>query len=100
MTTKIYGASDDLLEFEGDIEDEFYVNCDKPFYIGLSDGTLLKMEYDDNGIWRIHLVRKGSNRFEKKEGDFQKDTNDIFSVHGEISWVLVGSEKIVNKKKD
>lgn len=99
MATKIYGASDDLLEFEGDIEDEFYVNHNKPFYIGISDGTLLRVDYDDNAIWRINVVRKGSSEFAKDEGDVDKDTNDVITIYGEISWVLFGTEKIVKKKK-
>jgi len=97
MAIKIYGASDDLLEFSGDIEDEFNVNCNEPFYIGLSDGTLLRVEYDDNAIWRINLVRKGLNKFEKTDGDVELDTNDIVSIGGVISWVLVGTEKIIKK---
>ena len=94
----MYGASDDLFELEGTINEEFNVNCNEPFYVGVSDGTLLKVEYDDNAIWRIHRIRKGLNGFQKIEGDVEQDTNDIVSITGEISWVLIGNEKLVNKK--
>lgn len=47
MTTKIYGTSDDLIEFEGDIYDEIgaYEAQDKG--ILLSDGTVLECSSPD-----------------------------------------------------
>ena len=98
MPVKIYGASDDLLELEGDISEEIGVDCNEVFYIGISDGTLLRVEYDDYAIWRIDRVRKGFNNFEKVLGDPEEDTNDIATIHGELSWILIGSVRILNKK--
>jgi hypothetical protein len=66
MSTKIYGASDDLIEFEGDFTGEVgcYGTDDdevKPLVI-LNDGTILKCFYgkNDAAIWAIELVRRGS----------------------------------------
>lgn len=41
MTTKIYGTSDDLIEFEGDIYDEIGAYKAQDKGILLSDGTVL-----------------------------------------------------------
>ena len=54
---KIYGASDDLIEIEGDISEEFGdFDTDKhPGCIAFADGTILRIQYgiNDEGIWRI-----------------------------------------------
>lgn len=61
MSTRIYGTSDDLIEVEGDIYDEFgawggtHVKC--------SDGTILKFEYSPDhcdGIWKASIIRTGT----------------------------------------
>jgi hypothetical protein len=89
---KIYGASDDLLEVEGDTQEEFSVwdTEYKPFTVAVSDGTLLRVRYDDDGIWRISLLTKGAAQFEKVEGDVVKDTPDVVTLSGvEFRWVAV-----------
>lgn len=62
MTTKVYGASDDLIEFEGDVtgEADHYSDTDEALAI-CSDGTVLSLRYGKGGagIWAITLVRKG-----------------------------------------
>lgn len=55
---EVTGASDDLIEFEGAIVDEFN-SPNRPLYIMLNDGTLIKAFYDDAGIWRISVEKKG-----------------------------------------
>lgn len=62
MTTKIYGCSDDLVEFRGDIDDEIgaYEAQDKG--ILLSDGTVLECSYPKTpelGVWGFKLVCAG-----------------------------------------
>lgn len=47
---KIYGASDDLLELEGDITDEINVDCEESFCVAFSDGTLIRVHYDEDAI--------------------------------------------------
>lgn len=65
MTTEIYGASDDLIEFGGDIHGEvshIAGEDDRGTMIICSDNTLLNVKYgkDGRGIWTIILLRKGS----------------------------------------
>jgi hypothetical protein len=62
--TKIYGASDDLLEFEGDIYGEvgyYGSSLEDPIKVSISDGTELNMYYDDSGLWKIKVLNQGSH---------------------------------------
>jgi hypothetical protein len=52
----IYGASDDLVEVEGDVREEFNPG-DGPSYLAVSDGTVLRIAYD--GRWRIDRIAEG-----------------------------------------
>lgn len=64
MATRVYGASDDLIEFEGDLRGE--VGCygctgDSPVLLAFSDGTILSVAYGKNGlgIWAVAALRQG-----------------------------------------
>lgn len=66
--TRIYGCSDDLIEFNGDVSGEvgYYCPDDEDrdgCLIVCSDGTVLAMKYGKPGgraIWAIECVRKGA----------------------------------------
>lgn len=65
MGTKVYGASDDLIEGEGDLH--FEVGCygtdedERGVLLIFSDGTMLEAKYGKGGkgIWAVNLIRKG-----------------------------------------
>jgi len=66
MGTKVYGASDDLIEFEGELSGE--VGCygtDGDDHSGVlltfSDGTILVVKYGKpgGGIWSVQSVKRG-----------------------------------------
>ena len=68
MATKVYGASDDLIEFDGDVHGE--VGCwnnggsnnDKDgVLVACSDGTLLAVKYHKPGmgVWSVTLLHAG-----------------------------------------
>lgn len=63
MTTRIYGCSDDLIEFEGDITGEVgaYGTKEKPVLLVVDDGTILRAAYGKpaGGVWHLELVRAG-----------------------------------------
>lgn len=84
MSITIYGASDDLIEIEGDIEEEFNWIADdgESRLLAFSDGTLLRVLYDRDGIWRLNKVASGTAQFEKVEGDVEKDTPDKVTLSG------------------
>ena len=64
MATRIYGASDDLIEFEGDVRGETGGGDEDPgTLLVCSDGTLLSVKYGKpglGGVWGIGMIVKGS----------------------------------------
>lgn len=59
MATEVYGASDDLIEIDGDLEGE---HSAEEAYLFLSDGTLLHVKYgkENMAVWEIRLIRQGT----------------------------------------
>jgi hypothetical protein len=94
MKVKIEGASDDLIELEGDLSEEFNPNNDEPSYLAFGDGTILKVIYDNDGIWRINRLTKGTAKFTKIEGIVSEDTFDIVELEGDIKWCLFCAEGV------
>lgn len=93
-TVKIYGASDDLIEVEGSVREEFSAN-DEQNYLAFSDGTLLSVRYDREGFWRINRLREGSAAYDKREGaDADHDYSDVVTLTAErFEFVLHGTSK-------
>lgn len=92
---KIYGVSDDLIEVEGDIREEFSFFPDdekERRLLAFSDGTVLGANYDADGIWRLAVVARGSCTLEKQEGSATEDTPDIVTMTGDVRWVVFGKE--------
>lgn len=102
-TVTIYGSSDDLIEVEGVISEEFNHYSrdadDKGVLLAFSDGHVLRVRYDEDGIWRITVVVKGTSEFEKEEGSSVEDTNDCVTLTGDnLSWVVKGSQIVTATK--
>lgn len=90
---QISGHSDDLIEIEGDISDELsatHDSDDQGDLLTFSDGTVLRVIYNDNGIWRITLVAQGSTVMTKDENPEDDDDrySDIVTLEGDIKWVV------------
>jgi hypothetical protein len=69
MTTKVYGCSDDLISFFGDVDGEVAADAfgmqdeDHAGLIMCSDGTVLRAMYGDTegrAIWKLTLLHKGT----------------------------------------
>lgn len=75
----IYGASDDLIEVEGVVRDEFYPPYDKPavLTVKVDDAThaMVRVEYDDTGTWRLRTSAPGAT-FISARGDHAADDAD------------------------
>ena|SRR5688572_12771626 len=98
-TVTIYGASDDLIEVEGAVGDEFNAYSsdeDTKHYLSFSDGTLLRVVYDDEGMWRITPMVHGSAEYSKKEAmspeDDYSDRVTLTASAGSFKWVAYGRE--------
>lgn len=89
ITITIYGCSDDLIEFEGDLREEVsWYNESQPCHIAVSDGTLLSVIYDKDGIWRINRLAAGSAEYQKIEGNCsERDYSDRVTLSGQIVWL-------------
>ena len=62
MSTKVYGASDDLIEFEGDVRGEVNHISEHVCKVTMSDGTELLVKYgkpDHGGVWWVRLETAG-----------------------------------------
>lgn len=54
---RIYGASDDLIEVEGDIQAEGSPRADQPGYVVLNTGDVFSFGMDPEGTWLVkHIV--------------------------------------------
>ena len=105
-TVTIYGSSDDLIELEGGISEEFTYplnhgsDCDGVL-LAFGDGTLLRMIYDEDGVWRITVLIKGTASLSKTEGEVGADDNytDRLTLVGDLRWAVVGDQWAQDKKK-
>jgi len=90
-TVEIYGASDDLIEVEGDITEEFNPS-DGVGVLAFSEGTVLEVRYTDAGLWKITRTAKGtarcSNLFEATDPD-SGEYSDKMQLMGDIEWVAL-----------
>jgi hypothetical protein len=98
MIVTLSGASDDLIELDGDIYEEFtYQDRDGGEVVAFSDGTVLRIMFSESGVWRISPVFKGTAglSIDQVSEDEQTDTATLtgaiaWAVHG-INWVAAKS---------
>ncbi len=105
MITRIYGASDDLIEIDGQISDEVdaYSASDEPVKFKTSQGTKGTIMYD--GEWKITVMKEGPDFVKVIEsvGDDNKHTeentkdvppySDVLILDGDLEWVKVKGKK-------
>ncbi len=95
---KISGASDDLVELDGAICEEFQVYDSDGALLGCSDGTLLRIVYTPQGTWRITPVAAGSAglHIDQAPEDDEVRYSDIATLTpaaGQpIVWVVCGGQ--------
>lgn len=100
MGTKIYGASDDLIEFEGDVRGEVgcYGTDDREHGVLLvcSDGTLLEVQYGkaDLAVWGITLFRIGDlySDIELCNDEDASPHSDVVTFHDGLRWIYASTE--------
>ena len=98
MSITVYGASDDLIEIEGDIREEFDVtgDADDGLMLGFSDGTVLSVRYANDGNWRISVAAKGTSEVQHVPAgsnglpENDEDYSDRATLDGDIAWVVCG----------
>lgn len=94
--TRVYGASDDLIEFEGDVDGEvgYFSSEGQSALVVCSDGTVLLMHYGEPGIWRITILTSGALYCGKQEcKDEDADPHsDVVSFQPGLKWAHVATE--------
>lgn len=102
---RIYGASDDLIEVDGDVREEFtppfgdHTSNREPLcVIACSDGSAFTVKYDEHGCWRIAPLRFGTATYAKVEAvgddaderaDGTPGYSDVVTLTGDVQWVAV-----------
>lgn len=85
-TVEIYGASDDLIEVEGAIREEYGASSGAN-YVYLSTGDILRFRFEAEG-WRANIVHLATSpRIEMKQNRWGEDEEHVF-VDG-VSWLIV-----------
>ena len=100
MELKISGYSDDNISFSGAINDEIgaYDVEEDGELIATSDGTLIRVKYDDQGIWRFEpVVTMGKTKILiKKASNPDAGYSDVLTVKSEnLTWVAFRNEYVV-----
>jgi hypothetical protein len=89
-TITIYGASDDLIEIEGDIREEFSPHEDgEPDYLAFSDGTVLSILYGEDGNWNIKRLTIGTASYQHHKADGDEYTDKV-TLQGDLTWCVCG----------
>jgi hypothetical protein len=98
MPTKIYGQSDDLVEFKGEYNGEvsFYGSSDEEQgLIICDDGTVASVKYGkaDMAIWQITVLKKGKlfDKLETCEDEDAKIYSDILYLKSGIKNIYFAS---------
>ena len=93
MTT-VYGASDDLIEIEGALREEFPATADVEHdLLTFSNGVVIGVRYDDEGIWRITPIA-GADKVTIWQCPAD-DPHDRYSDRAEIegaAWVVCNDQ--------
>ena len=92
MSITVYGASDDLIEIDGDIREEFNHLGTEPALLAFSDGTVLSIAFDPDGSgnWRITPRAVGADGTVAIEQ--VPDADDRATLDGDVRWVVYGSQ--------
>ena len=69
-------------------------------YMAFSDGTLLNVEYDKNGIWRFRPIFKGPLYEKKIEGSISDDTNDEVYFKPGLKWCVFSREMQIEVNRE
>lgn len=85
---KIYGASDDLIEVEGDIRAEFPVTDtgDDGVLLVVSTGVVLRVRY--RTCWRLDLVTGADVEIVPCPEDDETNYSDVATIPGDVDWVV------------
>lgn len=98
MSVTITGTNADLIEIAGDISEGFTVwdTHDPDRLLAFSDGTVLRIQYTSEEVWRITPEHRTSTSgdltiTQAVPGD-EANYTDRAVIDGPVTWVVLGSE--------
>ncbi len=100
MSIILYGSSDDLIELEGDIQEEFTlaaVEDDDTMIVGFSNGILVRIRYTSEGVWRITPIVGDVSIVQAPEGD-EENYTDRATIEGNIEWAVCAGQHARRKE--
>lgn len=88
----LYGYSDDLIELDGDISEEFNpAKGTDGDLVAFSNGVVLRIRY--RTCWRIELVHgQGLVEIVPCPEDDPENYSDRATITGPVEWVICGNE--------
>lgn len=100
MSTKVYGASDDLIEFDGEFIGEVGAygtdDDDQGVLVVMSDGTILEVKYGKGGaaIWAVMLFKRGTllDRIDQCTDEDAKPYSDVAYFKDGIKWAYAATK--------
>ena len=90
---KVYGYSDDNVVIEGADYPFDEIGCfEQKVTVWFKDGTIIEVNYDDDGIWRVDVKQEGTCESSLKvcDGSDEDDYTDVFKIDSEVENVCVG----------
>ena len=90
---KVYGCSDDLVEIENSEYPEGEIDCyDDKVTIWFDDNTVIEVNYDNDGIWRIKEIQGGHapRNLNVCKEDSEDDYSDVFEINADVIDHCVG----------
>ena len=100
MATKVYGKSDDLVDFDGDVWGE--VGCfgtddsERGVLVVFSDGTMLEVKYGKlgQGIWGINALKRGPllDRIDLCDDADAEIYSDVAHFRDGLKWAIAATE--------
>ena len=98
--TSVTGASDDLIEIEGELSEEFDSYGCSNGRMAFSDGTLLKVDYAEDGMWRFRPIAIGNSFDRVVYGSAEEDTNDKAYFKPGLKWCTFSDEMQIVVKRN
>jgi hypothetical protein len=106
-TVTVYGYSDDLIEVEGSLSEEFNPDSDdQDTWLIFGDGTVLAIRYDEFGVWRITCPYQSAGTTKTfsgaigEEGDREDGKpaySDVVTLTGDLRWVVAAEKMTFHK---
>lgn len=88
-TVTLSGHSDDLVELDGVLSEE-WTSYGEQAVVVFSDGTVLEIEFGPDGVWRITSLATGTAELAIQEAPTDDEDNytDVATLTGDIRWAM------------